>query len=269
MESHPNYLAVNKESWNKQTLIHYSSAFYDVEGFKSGKSSLNPIELALLGDVRTQQILHLQCHFGQDSLSLARMGARVTGIDLSDIAIEKARELAREVRQEADFLCCDLYDLPNRLEGKFDVVFTSYGTISWLPDLDKWGRIIAGFLKPGGKLVFAEFHPVVWMFDNDFNSVGYRYFNSGPIVETENGTYADRSAEINQQYITWNHGTAEVLSSLLNAGLQITSFSEYDYSPYNCFNGTVEVESGKFRIEKLGDKIPMVFALTATKTRTG
>jgi len=261
-----NYQSTNRESWNQRTHVHIDSAFYNVEGFKNGKNSLNDIELRLLGDVKGKRILHLQCHFGQDTLSLARMGAEVTGVDLSDIAIEKAYELAFSIGEEAAFICCDLYDLPNHLVGHFDIVFTSYGTIGWLPDLNKWAEIISLYLKPGGKFVFAEFHPVVWMFDNDYDSIGYRYFNSGPIVETESGTYADTSADLVQQYITWNHGTAEVLTSLINSGLSIAVFEEFDFSPYNCFKGTLECEPGKFRIEKLGDKIPMVFALVAEKS---
>jgi ubiquinone/menaquinone biosynthesis C-methylase UbiE len=236
-----------------------------VQAFKQGKSSLNDIELKLLGNVKGLSILHLQCHFGQDSLSLARMGARVCGVDLSDKAIDAAKNLAAETGLKAEFICCNVYDLPLHLDKQFDIVFTSYGTIGWLPDLDRWAGVIERFLKPGGRFVFAEFHPVVWMFDNDFDRVAYRYFRSEAIVETENGSYADRSSETVNQSVTWNHGLGEVIGSLLAQGLQISSFEEYDHSPYNCFNGTVEFAPGRFRIEKLGDKIPMVYALSAVK----
>jgi SAM-dependent methyltransferase len=265
MEQTPDYISINRESWNERTRVHVDSEFYDVEGFKKGSNPLKEIELPLLGDVRGKKILHLQCHFGQDTLALARMGADVTGVDVSDLAIEKAIELAFDIGEKASFICCDLYDLSNHLVGHFDVVFTSYGTIGWLPNLNKWAEIVALYLKPGGQFVFAEFHPVVWMFDNDFDIIGYRYFNSGPIIETESGTYADTSAAIEQQYITWNHGIGEVFSALIQAGLRITSFQEYDYSPYNCFKGTVEPEPGRFQIEKLGNRIPMVYSLTAEK----
>ena len=265
MEQTPDYISINRESWNERTRVHVDSEFYDVEGFKKGNNPLKEIELPLLGDVRGKRILHLQCHFGQDTLALARMGADVTGVDVSDLAIEKAIELAFDIGEKASFICCDLYDLPNHLVGHFDVVFTSYGTIGWLPDLNKWAEIVSLYLKPGGRFVFAEFHPVVWMFDNDFDTIGYRYFNSGPIIETEAGTYADTSAAIEQQYITWNHGIGEVFSALIQTGLRITSFQEFDYSPYNCFKGTVEPEPGRFQIEKLGNRIPMVYALVAEK----
>ncbi|MBS1743645.1 MAG: class I SAM-dependent methyltransferase [Bacteroidetes bacterium] len=260
-----NYIEKNRVAWNSRTDHHVDAAFYDVAGFINGKNSLNDIELKLLGDVKGKSVLHLQCHFGQDSISLARLGAMVTGADLSDHAIGKANELAAKTGQALTFICCDLYDLPQHLEQQFDIVFTSYGTIGWLPDLDKWAKIIARYLKPGGKFVFAEFHPVVWMFDNDFEKVAYTYAMSDPIIETEQGTYADRDAPITTEMITWNHSVAEVLTALLNNGMELTAFEEYDYSPYNCFNKTVEFEPGKFRIAHFDNKIPMLYALSAIK----
>jgi SAM-dependent methyltransferase len=194
---------------------------------------------------------------------MGRLGADVTGVDLSDRAIEKARELAGSTGVNAHFICCDVYDLPNHLNEKFDIVFTSYGTIGWLPDLDKWAGVITQFLKPGGRFIFVEFHPVVWMFDDDFQRVGYNYFNKEMIIETESGTYADRDADIHGEYIMWNHDLAEVLNALIKTGLQLNQFNEYDYSPYNCFKHTVEFEPGKYRIRHLEDKIPMVYSLTA------
>jgi ubiquinone/menaquinone biosynthesis C-methylase UbiE len=265
MSAADNYIEINRQSWNRKTDFHLKSDFYDLEGFLKGNSSLNSIELGLLGDLQGKSVLHLQCHFGQDTISLARLGATVTGVDLSDNAIRQANELAAKAGVKADFICCDLYDLPQHLDKQFDLVFTSYGTIGWLPDLEKWAQIVARFLKPEGKFVFVEFHPVVWMFDYNFEKVGYNYFNDGPIVETQSGTYADKDAPITQEYVNWNHGISEVLNSLIRSGLEINSFDEFDYSPYNCFNHTLEVEPGKYRIKHLGNNIPMVFALVATK----
>lgn len=263
MEEELNYQEINRQSWNNRTDTHLSSQFYDQESFLKGRSSLNDIELKLLGDVRGKTILHLQCHFGQDSISLNKLGAEVVGVDLSNKSIESAKEIAREMNSTARFICCDIYDLPQHLNQKFDIVFTSYGTITWLPDLDKWAQLVKQFLKPGGKFVFVEFHPVIWMFDDNFEKVGYNYFNAGPIIETENGTYADRNAAINQGYVTWNHSLSEVLGGLLKNALTVESFMEYDYSPYNCFRRTVEFEKGKYRIEHLDDKIPMVYSIVA------
>jgi SAM-dependent methyltransferase len=194
------------------------------------------------------------------------MGASVVGADLSDKAINKARELATKTGVDASFVCCDLYDLPQHLEGQFDIVFTSYGTIGWLPDLDKWASVINHFLKPNGTFVFVEFHPVVWMFDDDFQKVGYRYFKSEPIVETSSGTYADREAAIETISVTWNHGMSEVISSLLKQGIQLQDLQEYDFSNYNCFSHTEEFAPNKYRIKHLGNFIPMMYSIVGTKT---
>ncbi|KOY86543.1 methyltransferase type 12 [bacterium 336/3] len=260
-----NYLEINRNSWNNRLESHLNSDFYDLTSFLNGKSSLNDIEIDLLGNIQGKSILHLQCHFGQDTLSLARLGAEVTGVDLSDKAIKKAQELASQLNIKADFICSDIYDLPKHLDKHFDIVFTSYGTIGWLPDLNKWGKLISQYLKPNGKFIFVEFHPVVWMFDDNFERIGYNYFNDGAIIETESGTYADKNAPITQDYVCWNHGMGEVINNLIKNGLEILSLDEYDYSPYNCFNKTIEFEPQKYRIEHLSNKIPMVYALSAKK----
>ena len=262
-----NYLKTNKQLWNNKTEVHVNSEFYDNENFINGKSSLNSIELELLGDVKGKSILHLQCHFGQDTISLSRLGAKTVGVDLSDKAIETAKDLAKQTNTTAEFICSDVYDLPNHLNQQFDIVYTCYGTIGWLPDLDKWAKVVCQFLKPGGQFVFVEFHPVVWMFDYDFKKIEYNYFNVEPIIEMEVGTYADKGANIKQESVGWNHDLAEVLNSLIKNGLTINQFNEYNYSPYNCFNNTIKVAPNKYRVEHLDDKIPMVYSLVATKTK--
>lgn len=267
MSTEHNYVEINRQSWNNRTETHLKSEFYDLNGFLKGNTSLNNIELDLLGDISGKSILHLQCHFGQDSISLSRLGAHVVGVDLSDKAIDTARQIAKETNSTATFICCDVYDLPKHLDQKFDIVFTSYGTIGWLPDLDRWAAVVSTFLKPAGEFIFVEFHPVVWMFDDNFEKVGYRYFNSGAIIESENGTYADREAGISQEYVCWNHALSEVVNSLINKDLEIKSLDEFDYSPYNCFAHTIEFEPQKFRIAHLADKIPMVYALRAVKKK--
>ncbi len=265
MNSEENYIEINRQSWNNRLDSHLKSAFYDLEGFLKGGSSLKDIELKLLGDLQGKTILHLQCHFGQDTISLSRLGAEVTGVDFSDKAIESAKQIAKDTNAKVNFICCDIYDLPNHLEKQFDIVFTSYGTIGWLPDLDRWAKVLSKYLKPKGKFVLVEFHPVVWMFDNNIENIAYNYSNAGAIVETESGTYADKSAEITQSYVMWNHSLSEVINNLIKNGLEINSLDEFDYSPYNCFNKTIEFEPGKFRIEHLGNKIPMVYAIVALK----
>lgn len=265
MKNDHDYIEINRETWNKKTPVHLQSEFYDMKSFLSGSSSLNDIELDLLGDIKGKSILHLQCHFGQDSISLSRMGAKVTGVDLSDKAIETAVQVAAQTNSDTTFICCNIYDLPNHLTGQFDYVFTSYGTIGWLPDLDAWGRIIARYLKPVGKFIIVEFHPVVWMFDNDFEKIQYNYFKDEPIIETETGTYADKAAGITQQTITWNHSLSEVMGALVKNGLQINKMEEFDYSPYNCFNNMEQVGDKKYRIKNFGNKIPLVYAIVASR----
>ena len=260
-----NYIEINRRTWNKKTPVHFESEFYNVKQFIQGGSSLNSIELDLLGDISGKKILHLQCHFGQDSISLARMGANVTGIDFSDKAIDKAVELATLCSQNVNFICCDIYDLDRHLNEQFDIVFTTYGTIGWLPDLTKWGKIINRFLKPNGKFIFVEFHPVVWMFDDDFTEIRYNYFNEQAINELENGTYADKTSDIQEEYVCWNHSLSDVFEALLHEGLVINSFHEFDYSPYDCFNSTVRIEDKKFQLQPFGNKIPLVYSLSATK----
>ena len=265
MDASINFIEINKQSWNKKTPIHLESAFYDMEGFLAGKTSLKDIELSLIGDIKGKKILHLQCHFGQDTLSLARLGAAVTGVDFSDVAIAKAKELATQIHCDAKFICCNIYELANHLDEQFDMVFTTYGTIGWLPDLDQWAAIVSRFLKPGGEFIFVEFHPAVWMFDDDFQKIGYNYFNSGPIVETYSGTYADKSADLNEQYVMWNHGMSEVVNSIIQNGMELKSLDEFNYSPYPIFKHTIEPSPGIYRVEHLENKIPIVYAIKAVK----
>jgi len=259
------YIETNRKAWNQKTDVHIKSAFYDNENFLSGKSSLKSIELAMLGNIEGKNILHLQCHFGQDSISMSRLGAAVTGIDLSDRAIQRAEELAAQTHAKTKFICSNIYDLPKHLDEPLDIVFTSYGAITWLPDLDAWAGIISRYLKPNGKFIIVEFHPVVWMFDDEFDKVGYHYFNRGAIVDTETGTYADRQAQLKQDYVSWNHSLGEILNGLIKHDLEISSFEEFDYSPYNCFKHTVEIEPGKYRISHLDNKIPMLYSILAIK----
>lgn len=259
------YKQVNKSSWNQRTEVHWTSDFYDNEAFVAGKNSLKIIELELLGDLTGKSVLHLQCHFGQDTISCTRLGAiKAVGVDLSDRAVARAQELAAKTDSVATFICSDIYDLPQHLTDQFDIVFTSYGTIGWLPDIDQWSAIVARYLKPGGRFVFAEFHPVVWMYDDNFQQITYDYFNGAPIEEVE-GTYTDGDQGLNTTNISWNHGLGEVISSLLAQGLVLEAFREHDYSPYNCFNDMKEVAPEKYRIASVEPRIPMVYSLSASK----
>lgn len=265
MPDYQQYFDENKKLWNQRTAVHKDSSFYDVASFLQGKTSLNEIELRELGDVKGKKILHLQCHFGMDSLSLARMGADVIGVDLSDTAIEEARKLNDQLSLNAKFICCNVYDLKDHLNGQFDIVFTSYGVIGWLPDLNKWAEIISQFLKPGGFFYMAEFHPVVWMFDEEFKEVKYYYHNHETIVIDSEGTYTDRDADIYAKEYSWNHSLSEVLNALLFQKLELKFFNEFSYSPYPCFKNIAQGTDGNWRVIGLEDKIPMVYSLKMIK----
>ena len=168
------YLKANRENWNERTPIHARSEFYDVEGFKAGRSTLTSIELEEVGEVAGRSLLHLQCHFGLDTMSWARLGAKVTGVDFSDQAIALARSLSKETGIEADFVLSDIYELPDVLDEQYDIVFTSFGVLNWLPDLKKWAQVIARFLKPGGTFYIVEFHPFADVFDEESDAVELR-----------------------------------------------------------------------------------------------
>jgi SAM-dependent methyltransferase len=258
-------LAANRRTWDLWAAMHVRSAFYDVPAFEAGALSLTPIELAQVGEVRGRSLLHLQCHFGLDTLSWARKGATVTGLDFSETAIAEARALADRVglADQAHFVCADLYDAPAALgTTTYDIVFTSFGALPWLPDLEGWARIVARCLRPGGRLHLVEFHPLVWMFDEEFKAITYPW-DGGPIASNDQGSYADRGAPIVTRSHTWNHGLAGVLGALLRAGLVLERFDEQDTSPSKVFPDMVEVGPRQYRIRKLGDLVPLTFSLTA------
>lgn len=259
------HFEANRDGWNKRTCVHKNTSFYDVLSFKAGKSSLTPIELEEVGEVEGKSLLHLQCHFGMDTLSWARKGAQVTGMDISDEAIDYAKELSKEINVPAQFICCNIYHLAANLDKKFDIVFTSYGVISWLPDLDKWASIINHFLKPGGIFYIIEFHPVVWMFDDNFKYIKYAYHNSDTIFEKQSGTYADKNADIEYEEYSWNHSLGEVINPLTRHNLQIQYLNEFMFSSWNCFNNMVQGEDGLWRVKGLENKIPVMYSIKAVK----
>ena len=265
MENNKAYFDANKRLWNARTPLHASSEFYNVEEFKKGKTSLRSIELNELKDVKGKTLLHLQCHFGMDTLSWAREGAIATGIDISDQSISLAKKLNEELHLDAKFVCSNVYDLKENLKGEFDIVFTSYGTIGWLPDLDKWAEIISHFLKKGGTFYMADFHPVLWMFDDKFESIRYPYFNKGVIRSEVPGSYAARNSDLMAVEYGWNHHISEILTALIKHGMKITAFNEFPYSPFSNFSNTVKGPDGNYRIRGLDDKLPMVFSLKANR----
>lgn len=255
----------NRKTWNAKVPVHAKSDFYNLANFKKGKSSLHRYELKALRDVAGRSLLHLQCHFGQDTLSIAQMGAKCTGVDISDEGIKLARQLNAELNLDAEFVCCNVLDTSEYIVEKFDIVFTSYGTIGWLPDLNPWAQMIAERLKPGGFFYMVEFHPVAWMFDYTVSPpvLKYGYHQKEAIYEEYEGTYADKNSKIISKEYGWNHSLGEVISSLAEAGLQVEFLKEHDASPYDVFPGLVKNEEGMF---ELSNKMyPLVFEVKAKK----
>lgn len=257
-----NYLEVNKKLWNNRVDKHVKSDFYDMDSFINGRSSLNEIELNLIGNVAGKDILHVQCHFGQDSLSLARMGAKITGVDFSDKAVSRASQIASELKLDAQFICCNVLEMDKYINKKFDFVYASYGVIGWHPDLYQFMFQISKRLKPKGIFYLIEFHPVTWMFDENFTKIEYSYFNLEPIIEEEIGSYADKESETLSRSYGWNHSFSEIFNALLKNNMRVLSFDEYDYSPYNLFPNTVKSQKG-YQIKGLENKLPHIYSLSA------
>jgi SAM-dependent methyltransferase len=265
MMDYSSFFEANRQAWNQRTGVHKDSAFYDLEGFKKGNNVLNQIELEELGNVTGKSLLHLQCHFGMDTMNWERLGAQCTGVDLSDDAIALARATAAELSLNTRFIHCNLYDLKAHCSDKFDIVFTSYGTIGWLPDLNKWADIVSHFLKPGGTFYIADFHPVLWMMDEAFEYIKYPYFNAAVIAEENTGTYTDREAPIKTNEYSWNHPMSDIFNSLIRNGLQIEFLHEYSYSPYKCFKKLEQGDDGMWRVTGMQEKMPMVYSIKAIK----
>lgn len=253
------YLAINKKAWDAKTKVHVKSQFYDIPSFVKSKNSLNPIELDALGDVAGKSLLHLQCHFGMDSLSWAHLGATVTAVDLSPVAIEQAMALSKQCKVPADFICDDVIHYMQQGRA-FDVVFTSYGAICWLPDISIWAQGVSRQLKAGGTFFMAEFHPIYDLI------AGYSYFHkSEPDVEEE-GVYTENSENQEKQTIAvWSHPISDVITALIDAGLTIQSFNEYDFSPYDCFENMLERKPGEYIAKHQGKNVPLVYGIKAIK----
>lgn len=263
--SERNWFKDNRELWNRRTPIHLQSDFYDVAGFRSGKSSLCGIELAEMGDVAGRSLLHLQCHFGQDTLSLARLGAVVTGVDFSAASIDAARELATTLHLPATFLCHNVYDLPNEVEDDFDIVFSSFGVLGWLPDLDRWASVVRHHLKPGGIFYLLEFHPFYSQF-NEAGLIQYSYFpGNGPEEDICTETYTDGNSHPPQREYWWNHPLSQVVNAIRGQQLQIELFHEFPYSVYKLGDAMQEIEPGKWVHQDLGERIPYMMSLKARR----
>lgn len=252
------YLKHNQKYWDARTPLNESSVFYDLSSFLMGESSLKAPELEALGDVNGKSLLHLQCHFGMDTLSWARLGAKTTGVDFSGAAIARARELSEQIGIRADFVQSDVLRLDEKLKGNFDLVFSSYGALKCLPDIRKWAQIVSHFLRKDGTFFIVDFHPMLQMFDTDSLSLQQSYFNENEPNEPDPG-----SEGTGREYV-WNHSLAEITQALLDEGLQLLEFQEYPYTVFPWPEGVVNVMDNKYAWPQL-PALPMLFSLKMTK----
>lgn len=265
--THDVSLATNQALWDRWTKLHRTSDFYDVDSFKAGKTSLQSIELEALGDeVRGRDLLHLQCHFGLDTLSWARLGARAVGVDLSSEAVRTATELAEELELDARFVASDVLQLDAALDETFDIVYTSYGVLDWIRDLGAWAGVINRRLRAGGTFFIVEFHPLLGVLSDDGQRLENDYFHSDePIVYREQGSYAAPDDPEESVMHVWQHTLGDVVTALCGAGLVLESLTEFDHSPYDCYPFTEEVEPGRSIVPGLDGKLPLAYAIRARK----
>ena len=269
------YMDSNRQRWNEMVEVHEKSAFYDVASFKAGRISVTNLERAEVGDVSGKSLLHLQCHFGMDTLSWARLGAVVTGVDYSEQAIDLARSLARELGIDASFVCSNVYDLPNEtlIPDKFDIVYTSLGVLSWLPDLKPWGKIITHYLKRGGTFYVLEAHPFLYTLEegNQDLKVGYPYFTREALRFDGDHSYADSKTVLEHKTeYGWNHSLSEIMNALLSQGLDLEFLHEFPFCGWSYFADMEEVEIGGDKWHQLKDPrkremVPQMFSLKAKK----
>ena len=264
------YFEANRKMWDEFAKLHIDSETYGTKEFLKGKTTLKSIELDELGSVRDKTLLHLQCHFGLDTLSWAREGAKVTGVDFSGEAIRLARELTEKTGLEAKFIQSNIYDLPDVLKEKFDIVFTSYGVHCWLPDLTRWAEIATHFLKTGGTFYIAEFHPFMWVFDNEAPNdfiLKYTYFHTPDPYEFDvDGSYAGPDAKIEPCVdYEWTHGMGDVINSIIQAGLQIQFLHEFPKSCFQQFPFLEKRQDGYWYYDNSEIQLPLVYSIKAIK----
>lgn len=263
-------VAANRCLWDARAAVHVGSSFYDVAGFRSGRNTLHDLEREEVGEVAGRSLLHLQCHFGLDTLSWARLGARVTGVDFSPVAIAEARRLAAEVEVEARFIESEIYALPEVLDGTFDVVFTSYGALCWMPDITRWAEVAASFVRQGGFLYVAEMHPAAMTLSDEPGirdlRIAYPYWTGNvPLRFEEEGTYADYDAPIKLPEYVWSHGLGDIVSGLIDAGLVLEFLHEHDRTVYQQLPFMRRGADGWWRLPTHMPALPLLFSLRASR----
>ncbi|MCE6997343.1 class I SAM-dependent methyltransferase [Saccharothrix sp. S26] len=262
------WLDVNRANWDDRARVHAVSEFYDLAGFRAGSSSLRPFEVAEVGDVTGRTLLHLQCHMGDDTLSWARRGARVTGLDFSPTAVETARELAADtgLADRARFVVSDVYSAREALSGeRFDVVYTGIGALVWLPDLTRWARVVADLLVDGGFLYLAEFHPLAELLGEDGRTLRHDYFHTDAQTWDEPHTYTDGPQLTSTRSVQWQHPLGEVVTALAAAGLHLDFLREHEHTLFRRYPVLESTGTGEYRFPPGHPRLPQMYSLRATK----
>lgn len=268
-------ISVNRANWDERAPVHAASEGYAVSRFYDDPQHLSDVvrfDVPRLGDLTGLRGVHLQCHIGTDTVSLARLGARMTGLDFSPAALEQARVIAQRAGAEVDFVEAELYAALDVLPREaFDLVFTGIGALCWLPDIRRWAAVVAGLLKPGGRLFVREGHPMLWAMDWETTeplTVKYPYFETAePTVEEYDGTYVATDTTFTTTVThSWNHGMGEIVSALLAEGLTLTMLEEHDSVPWKAINeGMVHEEGGEWRLAERRERLPLTYTLQAVK----
>ncbi|HEX4246656.1 MAG TPA: class I SAM-dependent methyltransferase [Pseudonocardia sp.] len=268
------YLAVNRANWDERAPLHAASADYAFDSLRADREFLSYVvrfDRPRLGDVTGLRGVHLQCHIGSDTVSLARLGARMTGLDLSEASLEQARRLAKDTGADIDFHTAEVYRAVEVLgAGRFDLVYTGVGALCWLPSVTRWAAVVAALLSPGGRLFLREGHPMMWALDEstDPATLRYPYFETAePMVFDEPNTYADPDAVLtNSVTNSWNHGLGEIITALLDAGLRLTQFVEHDSVPWDALPGQMTLDGvGEWRLSTRPERMAASYTLQAVK----
>ena len=269
------WTVLNRANWDERAEPHAASADYAVDRFVADPEFLSDVvrfDLPRLPELQGVRGVHLQCHIGTDTLSLARLGARMTGLDFSGEAIAQARLLAERTGADVDYVEATVEAATEVLPaGAFDLVFTGVGALCWLPDVAAWARTVAVLLRPGGELFLREGHPMLWALDEsreDALTVGYPYFETAePTVFDEPGTYVDTDHEfVHTRSASWNHGLGEIVAALLAAGMRLTLLEEHRSVPWEALPGRMaRGDDGEFRLVDGGETVPLTYTLRAVK----
>ncbi|MFC4335761.1 class I SAM-dependent methyltransferase [Salininema proteolyticum] len=262
------WLDLNRANWDDRVPLHAESDYYDLDGFVAGGDTIRGFETGEVGDVEGKSLLHLQCHMGLDTLSWARRGASVVGVDFSPKAVEVAAGLAKRIgfsEEEAGFVTSDVYSAPDLLDfERFDIVYTGIGALCWLPDIEKWAETAAAFVAEGGFLYVAEFHPVTWTLWPSGNRIERDYFDGEAMVEDEPGTYTDGDAEIeNTTTVEFQHTMGDVISAVAATGLRLEFLHEHDFTLFQAMDNVEPDGKGLYRPKEGEKSMPLMYSFKA------